>query len=104
MRWRWSASSAILIAALLASPARACPLCDSGTGERVRAGIFGADFGYHLLATLLPFPIFLGIVALIHHGPLRTGRTTRPEAGDAPVHLPTTIEEPPWTTDRINGR
>ncbi|WP_435018213.1 hypothetical protein TA3x_000162 [Tundrisphaera sp. TA3] len=51
------------------TPARACPLCVSETGRRVRAGIFDADFGYHLAATFLPFAVFLAIVALIHFGP-----------------------------------
>ncbi len=59
-----------LAAALLwTSSAWACPLCESETGERVRAGIFDADFGTNLAVTLLPFPLFLGIVALIHFGP-----------------------------------
>jgi hypothetical protein len=54
---------------LVACPARACPLCESDTGWRVRAGIFDADFGYHLAVTLLPFPVLLGVAALIHFGP-----------------------------------
>ena len=52
-----------------ASSAWACPLCESETGERVRAGIFNADFGHNLAVTLLPFPLFLGITYLIHSGP-----------------------------------
>ena len=52
-----------------ASPARGCPLCNSETGRRVREGIFDAQFGPNLLATLLPFPVFLAIVALVHFGP-----------------------------------
>ncbi len=81
------------VAALLflgASSARACPLCDSETGERVRAGIFDADFGYNFFATVLPFSAFLAIVASIHYGwpwakgrpgqitPLEAGVTKRP--------------------------
>jgi hypothetical protein len=66
------------VAAMLflgASSARACPLCDSETGERVRAGIFNAEFGYNLLATLLPFSAFLAIVTSIHYGwPWAKGR------------------------------
>jgi hypothetical protein len=54
---------------LWATSARACPLCVSDTGQRVRAGIFNADFGYNLAMTLLPFPLFLGIIYLIHSGP-----------------------------------
>jgi len=58
-----------LFGVLGASTAAACPLCESETGERVRAGIFDGDFGYHVAVTLLPFPVFLGIVYLIHAGP-----------------------------------
>ncbi len=58
-----------LVLRLGASPVRACPLCESETGERVRAGIFNADFGPNLVVTLLPFPLFLGIIYLIHSGP-----------------------------------
>ena len=67
-----------------ASPAWACPLCESETGERVRAGLFSADFGYNLVVTVLPFPVFLAIVALLHFGwPCGKGRTgpiTPPDA------------------------
>jgi hypothetical protein len=52
-----------------ATPVRACPLCESETGQRVRAGIFNADFGHNLVVTLLPFPLFLGIIYLIYSGP-----------------------------------
>ena len=59
-----------------ASPVRACPLCVSETGERVRAGIFNADFGTNLAVTVLPFSVFLAIVALIHFGwPWAKGRS-----------------------------
>ncbi len=57
----------VLLAAALS--ARACPVCDTGTGRAVRAGVFGADFGRNLLVTALPFPIFLGITALLYYGP-----------------------------------
>ena len=73
-----------------ASSVRACPLCESETGERVRAGIFNADFGYNLFVSVLPFVAFLAIVALIHSGwpwaegdsgqvtPLDAGATKQP--------------------------
>lgn len=60
--------AAVIGALLRATPALACPLCESENGERVRAGIFDADFGYNLLAMALPFSVLLGIVALIHFG------------------------------------
>ena len=53
----------------VASVVRACPLCESEAGERVRSGIFDADFGFHLTVTLLPFLVFVAIVGLIHFGP-----------------------------------
>ncbi len=66
-------------AALAFAPmASACPFCGSRTGEQVKAGIFNEDFGYNLSLTLLPFPILLGIVALIHFG-LPRGRPTGPD-------------------------
>jgi hypothetical protein len=48
------------------SPTWTCPLRRSETVERVRAGIFDGAFGSHLLVVLLPFPVLLGIIALIH--------------------------------------
>lgn len=52
-----------LAALLFTSVAAACPLCDSATGDRVRAEI-RADFGANLLATTLPFAACLGLGAL----------------------------------------
>ena len=81
-----------------ASPVWACPLCKSETGERVRAGIFGADFGSNLAVTLLPFPIFLGIIALIYLGPPWAGSMARQaasaEAGEPRRSRPSTSEVP----------
>ena len=54
---------------LAASPAWGCPVCDRETGRQVRAGLFDAEFGRNLAATLLPFGAFLGIAAAIHFGP-----------------------------------
>lgn len=39
-----------------------------GDGPQVRAGIFNEQFGSKLVLTLLPFPVFLGVVAAIHFG------------------------------------
>lgn len=52
---------------LLAAPASACPVCDSGTGEAVREGI-GQSIGIGLLATLTPIALLLGVVAMVHLG------------------------------------
>ena len=50
------------------SAVSACPVCDSGTGQAVRAGIFGSDFGFNLFVTIVPFLIFGVIVAGIYYG------------------------------------
>lgn len=55
-----------LAASLTAVEAAACPLCVSETGKRVREGIFNAEFGYHLAATMAPFAICLLLIALLH--------------------------------------
>ena len=59
----------------LSAPAGACPICNTGTGRQVRAGIFGDDFGRTLLAVALPFPVLLAVVAAIHFGWPVTRRT-----------------------------
>ena len=48
--------------------ALACSLCHTETGKQVRSGIFGPDFGFNLLVTVMPFVIFLVITALIYFG------------------------------------
>lgn len=75
------------LAVLGADAVRACPLCRSETGERVRAGILNDDFAYHLLVTFLPFPVFLGVVAVMYFGPpwarQASRRSDSPEPGAA---------------------
>ena len=58
----------IAVQAAGASGALGCPVCDTGAGDQVRAGILDENFGRTLLTVLLPFPILLGVVALIHFG------------------------------------
>ena len=53
----------------LNADAFACPLCHSGTGQQVRAGIFAEDFFYNLFVAAAPFPVLAVIVTLIHFGP-----------------------------------
>lgn len=71
-----------VVATLLSAvPASACPLCESATGRRVRAGVSGEQFVHHLAAAALPFAVLLGGVALIHVGwPDRPPQATEPEA------------------------
>lgn len=61
--------------------AQACPVCDTGTGRQVRAGLFGPDFGRNLLATAAPFPVFLGVAALTYYGPPRLPSLRRRKKG-----------------------
>lgn len=87
MRFRGRAARrvvAILAWCLLVTPAAACPVCNSGTGQQVRQGIFDGRFGYHLLVVLLPFPIFLGVALALYYGlPKR-----RPSVSRAAAHHP----------------
>jgi hypothetical protein len=56
------------VAVFLTPLAYGCPLCHTQTGEQVRAGIFNGSFGWNLLLTLLPFPVFAGVVGFIYFG------------------------------------
>jgi hypothetical protein len=68
---------------LSATPAFACPFCDSVVAEQVRAGIFDSDFLYHLAASAAPFPILIGVVAYIYFGGMPSGSTSISESMDA---------------------
>ncbi|MFL6350687.1 MAG: hypothetical protein ACJ74Z_02385 [Bryobacteraceae bacterium] len=66
-----------ILSALFTSAAYSCPVCHTHTGEQVRAGIFNPSFGYNLLATALPFPVFAGLVAWLYFGvPARRAKDT----------------------------
>lgn len=67
-------------AGLLAVPVLACPVCNTGTGRAVRAGILSSHFGSNLLATLVPFVFFLGIAYLIYYG--LPGKAAPPPLGE----------------------
>ena len=71
----------VVAPALFAPAAGACPVCHSETGKQVRAGLFDENFASNLFGSLLPFPIFLGIVAAIHGFPARGG-VVRAAAGE----------------------
>lgn len=85
------ATSALVLS--VASHVRACPLCESEAGQRVRSGIFDASFGYHLAVTLLPFLVFVAIVGLIHFGPPRSRTPHR--AVDDPRHQQAPMDSAP---------
>ena len=71
----------IMLASLVApSLTFACTICDTETGERVGAGIFGSDFCTTLLAVVSPFPVLLLALAAIHFGfPSFPGSDAKPE-------------------------
>ena len=62
----WLTSASVLTA--VTTTAMACPVCNTDTGQQVRAGIMDGNFGVSLLATLLPFAVVLGVVAIIQFG------------------------------------
>ena len=68
---------------LVSTAARACPFCDTYTGQRVRAGIWDEHFWHNVLLTTLPFPIFAVIIALLYFGVPCTGRAKRLRAAEA---------------------
>ncbi len=65
-----------------------CPICDTTTGEQVRASIFGDGFFYTLLTVLLPFPILLVAVLIINHAlsdrPAVAAEEGRPMSSNTP--------------------
>jgi hypothetical protein len=56
---------------VFAPAASGCPFCDGGPSgvNEVREGIFDDTFWPRVAATLAPFPVLAGIVALIYFGP-----------------------------------
>ncbi len=54
----------LLFAAL--SAAVGCPICDSPTGEAVRAEIFGSSFGRTFLEVAAPFPVLAVILYVLN--------------------------------------
>ena len=64
----------VMLLALVAGPASACPHCDEGIRKRVRAGIFDAAFWPNVAYSVLPFAVFGGVAAAIHGGPTAKGR------------------------------
>lgn len=82
-------------------PASACPVCDRETGRQVRAGLFDEDFGFNLLATSLPFVVFLGIAAAIHFElPLRKSTASTRTLRDTPTHRE---EDQSWPSNSVAG-
>jgi hypothetical protein len=60
----WTRVTVVLL--LFVEIVQSCPVCRTGTGAEVRGRIFDADFGYHLLVTILPFVLFYAVAAMIY--------------------------------------
>lgn len=60
--------SAVLTTALFPPLALACTVCDSETGQQVRAGIFGDAFWTTLAGVIAPFPVLLIVIAAYYYG------------------------------------
>lgn len=64
-----------------ASAAPACTVCQSTTGQQVRAGILDRHFLPTLLFVALPFPILGAITALVYFGiPTTRSERARPKS------------------------
>ena len=67
MRRRSALPLAAVAALLFAPAASACPTCDAGIRQRVRAAVFGPDFARNLSVGAAPFAAF-GFAAAALHG------------------------------------
>jgi hypothetical protein len=67
------------LAVLLPAVCAACPVCHSINGEQLRAALFGPEFWPNLLRCVLPFPLWIGIVALVYRRFPIPGAAVRPE-------------------------
>jgi hypothetical protein len=75
------ALAAIVFLNAFSTGAFACPFCHTETGKQIRSGVFGSDFRFNLIVTIIPFVIFLGITALIYFGfPTRGSRSKHNES------------------------
>jgi uncharacterized membrane protein len=55
-----------LLSLALSQSAAAAPACDGDFSERVYSAIAGPDFRLSMLTVLSPFPLFVGIVLVLH--------------------------------------
>jgi hypothetical protein len=85
----------VLVAlAAFAPEAAACPFCDGGPDgvNDVRDGVFDENFWPRVAATVAPFPVLAGVVALIYFGPPTLWRGGRKDAGGAePASPPSSV-------------
>ena len=57
--------------ALMGQVAFACPVCNSNSGQQVRAAILGSDFSFNVFVALLPFLVCAIVVRMLHTGAIR---------------------------------
>jgi hypothetical protein len=79
----------LCVAAAIPPAAHACPVCNEPLGQQVRAGIFDEGFRSNLIATMLPFAVFLGVVAASHGGGVREREDARPPTSAPADHART---------------
>ena len=79
---RIARSAAFLAVVAVPLAASACPLCNTPTGQQVRASIFDHDFGMTLLTVLAPFPVLVLMLAAMHFGLPRFGKRAPTAAAD----------------------
>jgi hypothetical protein len=73
---------ALLALGTVAPRAAACPFCDGGPDgvNEVRDGVFDENFWSRVAATVAPFPVLAGVVALIYFGPPTFRRSGQKDA------------------------
>jgi hypothetical protein len=81
----------LLALAAVAPEATACPFCDGGPDgvNEVRDGVFDENFWPRVAATVAPFPVLAGVVALIYFGPPTFRRGGRKDAEGTEPASPT---------------
>ena len=82
--WRVCCVGTMVLASIVS--ASACTVCDSETGQQVRAGVFGEGFWSTLAAVIAPFPVFIIAIALYNFGrPTFRFRSTDQSAINSPL-------------------
>lgn len=75
------------VAASCTARASACPVCDSETGQSVRAGILNDDLSANAWATALPFLVLGIVISAVHFAGLsRRSDAERRVARELPCH------------------
>ena len=65
---QWFARVLVVCTLTAAETLQACPICDTETGQQVRAGIFDESFWGTLIAVIAPFPVLILVITAYHFG------------------------------------